>query len=63
MPMKRGSSRSTIAGNIREFHGGATYKRTAAKHGKATADRQAVAASMRAAGKSKKRKRTIAEGY
>lgn len=62
MPLKRGSSKTTIAGNIAEFHGGDTYQRTARKFGKAKANAQAVAAAMRKAGKSRPRKRTIAEG-
>lgn len=60
MPLKRGSSRKTIAGNIRELHGGNTYARTAAKHGKAKANKQAVAIAMSEARKS--RRRTIAGG-
>ena len=45
MPLKKGRSKKVLAENIREFHGGKTYARTARKHGKATADRQAVAAA------------------
>lgn len=64
MPLKQGSSRATIMGNIAELHGGKTYARTAAAHGKTTADKQAVAIAMKAAGKSKRKPRkTIAEGY
>ena len=61
MPLKRGKSRKTIAGNIAELHGGNTYARTAARHGKKAADKQAVAIAMKQAGKA--RKTTIAEGY
>ena len=61
MPLKRGSSQATIAGNIRELHGGRTFARTAARHGKATANKQAVAIAMKEARKSRRR-RTIAEG-
>ena len=60
MPLKRGSSNKVIGGNIAELHTGNVYKRTAAKHGKEVANRQAVAIAMKKAGKS--RKRTIAEG-
>lgn len=54
MPLQRGSSNKTISGNIEEFHKGKTYAKTMAKHGKATADRQAIAAAYSAAGKSRK---------
>lgn len=60
MPLKSGSSRKTIIGNIAELHTGTVYKRTAAKHGKDVANRQAVAIAMKKAGKA--RKRTTAEG-
>ena len=53
MPMLPGKSQATISKNIREFHGGPTYEHTKEKFGKGTADKQAVAASMHAAGKSK----------
>lgn len=43
MPLKPGKSRATISQNIREFHTGKTFKRTAAKFGKARANKQAVA--------------------
>jgi hypothetical protein len=59
MPMAKGKSKSTISSNIREFHTGKTYARTAAKFGKKTADRQAVAAAMsqaRRSGGGRKRK-------
>jgi aminoglycoside phosphotransferase family enzyme len=46
MPLKPGSDRNTISANISEFHHGATYERTKEKFGKATADKQAVAAAM-----------------
>ena len=36
----------SVGNRIREFHSGKTYAKTKAKHGKATADRQAVAAAM-----------------
>lgn len=53
MPLRKGSSKSTIGKNIAEFHKGKTYRKTKAKFGKETADRQAVAAAMRTAGKGK----------
>ena len=46
MPLHRGSSKKTVSRNIREFHTGKTYARTAAKYGKRVANRQAVAAAM-----------------
>lgn len=57
MPLKRGSSKKTISENIREFHTGDTYARTKAKFGKARADKQAVAASLSEARRSKGKKR------
>jgi hypothetical protein len=45
-----------ISGNIREFHKGKTYAATEARHGKATADRQAVAVALSNARGGKKRK-------
>lgn len=62
MPMKRGSSKATVASNISELHSGKQYAKTKAKHGAKTANRQAVAIAMAEAGKSGKRRRTIAEG-
>jgi len=55
MPLKSGKSKKVIAKNIREFHHGATYEHTKEKYGKQTADRQAVAAAMHKAGKSRKK--------
>lgn len=46
MPLHRGSSKKTVSRNIREFHTGKTYARTAAKYGKRVANRQAVAAAL-----------------
>ncbi len=45
MPLKKGRSKKVLAENIREFHHGKTYAHTAAKFGKATANKQAVAAA------------------
>lgn len=63
MPMKRGTSRKTIAGNIAELHRGPQYRRTTANHGKDTANKQAVAIALQKAGRSRPRPRTIAQGY
>lgn len=46
MPLKPGGSRETVSENIKEFHTGNTYAKTSAKFGKATADKQAIAASL-----------------
>ncbi len=46
MPMKRGKSKKVLSENISEFHKGGTYAATKKKHGKKTADKQAVAASF-----------------
>lgn len=58
MPLKPGGSKETVSQNIREFHGGKTYSHTAAKFGKAKADKQAVAVALsearRTGGKSAK---------
>jgi aminoglycoside phosphotransferase family enzyme len=45
MPLKKGKSKKVLAENIAEFHHGKTYARTARKFGKATANKQAVAAA------------------
>lgn len=62
MPVNPGSSRNTIAANIKELHSGKQYAKTKAKHGAKTANRQAVAIAISEAGKSGRRSRTIAEG-
>jgi hypothetical protein len=53
MPLKSGSSKATISKNIQELHHGPQYRQTAAKHGKATANKQAVAIAYDKARKSK----------
>lgn len=51
MPLKPGSSKETISSNISEFHTGKTYAHTAAKFGKAKADKQAIAVALSTARK------------
>jgi len=46
MPLKAGSSKSTISSNIEEFHSGNTYSKTSKKFGKAKADKQAIAVAL-----------------
>ena len=46
MPLKPGSSKSTVSQNISEFHTGPTYEHTKAKFGKRKADAQAIAVAM-----------------
>ena len=43
MPLLKGTGKKVLSENIREFHTGKTYAKTAAKHGKAVADKQAIA--------------------
>ena len=45
MPMKKGKSQKVLQENIKEFHKGKTYARTARKYGKEKANKQAVAAA------------------
>ena len=49
MPLKKG--KANVSSNIKELHKGPQYAKTAAKFGKKTADKQAVAAAIHAAGK------------
>lgn len=57
MPLRKGSSRSIISQNIREFHTGDTYEHTERKFGKRDADSQAVAVALDVARRSKRRRR------
>jgi hypothetical protein len=57
MPLKKGKSKAVLAENIREFHGGKTYARTARKFGKSTANKQAVAAAYSQRRSSSRRRR------
>jgi hypothetical protein len=54
MPLKSGSSSKVVSENIRELHKGPQYAKTSREHGKATADKQAVAIAMSEKRKSKK---------
>lgn len=54
---KKATRRAIASANIREMHKGSTYARTMKKFGKATANRQAVAAGLRAAGLARKKKK------
>jgi hypothetical protein len=55
MPMRKGKSKSAVSSNIAEFHHGQRYQAIKRKSGKASADKAAVAAAMRKAGKSRKK--------
>ena len=46
MPLKKGRSKSTLESNIKEFHKGRTYAKTARKFGKKKANKQAVAVAF-----------------
>lgn len=49
--------KAEVGENIKEFHSGKTYAKTKKKHGKETADDQAVAVAMEAKRGKKKMKR------
>jgi hypothetical protein len=51
MPIKKGTSQTTISSNIAELHGGNTFSKTKKKFGKKKANAQAIA--LKTAGKSK----------
>ena len=51
MPLKPGKSKATVSSNISEFHTGKTYAKTAAKYGKAKANKQAIAVALSTARK------------
>jgi len=55
MPLKRGSGRRTISANIKEFHKGKTFARTARKFGKKRANKQAVAVAFAMKRRSRKK--------
>jgi hypothetical protein len=57
MPLKKGKSKAVLQENIREFHHGKTYARTARKFGKSTANKQAVAAAYSQRRSSSRRRR------
>lgn len=59
MPLKRGSSQSTISSNISELHKGKTFARTKRKFGKKRADKQAVAIAMSQA----RRHKSVGDSY
>lgn len=46
MPLKKGKSQKVVSQNIREFHTGKTYQHTLRKFGRATANKQAIAAAL-----------------
>jgi hypothetical protein len=46
MPLK-GHGKKSIGPNIKELQAGPQYKKTAAKHGKTVANKQAVAVAMK----------------
>lgn len=56
MPLIKSSKPAAVGKNIREFHKGKTYAATEAKHGKATADKQAIAAALETQRKAKGKK-------
>ena len=56
MPLKKSASKKAVSENISEFHKGKPYERTKRKFGKATADKQAVAAALSTQRRAKSRK-------
>lgn len=57
MPLRSGTSRKIVSKNIREFHKGPTFKRTARKFGKARANAQAVAVALGKKRQSRRKRR------
>ncbi len=51
MPLAPGKSQAVVGKNIKELHQGNTYAKTEAKHGKDTANKQAVAIALKNAKK------------
>lgn len=45
MPFKSGGSQKVIGENIKEFHKGPSFAKIEERHGKATADKVAIAAA------------------
>jgi hypothetical protein len=46
MPLSKGTSQKTVSKNIRELHKGPQFKQTQREHGKATANKQAIAIAL-----------------
>ena len=57
MPLKSGSSKATQDGNFHEFRHGKTFATTAARFGKAKAEKIAQAAGFSAAERNKAKRR------
>ena len=55
MPGRKGAK--NVGANIREFHKGKTFKKTAKKFGKKKANKQAIAVGLRQAGAVRRRKK------
>jgi hypothetical protein len=55
MPGRKGVK--NVGRNIKEFHKGKTFKKTARKFGKKRANKQAIAVGMRMAGVARKRRK------
>jgi hypothetical protein len=55
MPGRTG--KKNVGSNIREFHQGKTYKKTAKKFGKKRANKQAIAVGLRQAGVKRRKKK------
>jgi hypothetical protein len=55
VPLKKGRSKADVSSNISEFHQGQRYQAIKRKSGKSAADKAAVAAALKKAGKSRKK--------